>query len=357
MKKLITLASLLLVQCIAQHVSAQQCTTPMNDVTFQTAFNQVAVLPTNETKFGKAIALLNGNCMSALQVKNMSQLFTDDAFRLDYCKLAYSFTVDKDNYYEVYDAFHRFSMAFRLHDYVEQTKNTSWVGVEVSTPVNNDPVFPSYTYPSYLNYTGKKGCAGPAVSEEVFKNLAKNVNNQPSNEAKFVNIQFAAEQNCLNMAQQMKLISLINDETIRLKIAKQIFSRVFDQDNYEYAKALFTNEANKTDWINHCKMLMTPPPPVCTVTDADFKKLHNDIKAKTFTDEKMTAFKLIAKDRCFNVEQIRTISKEFPFGDEKLTVFKTSYTKCTNQKDYYKLMDELSFSSEKDDLKAFIEKK
>lgn len=216
--------------------NAQNCNNPISTASFQLGFNQVAVMPNNDTKFAKAMNLLTNTCLMSENIKSMSQLFTDDAFRLEYCKAAYTHAFDRANYYQVYDAFTKFSAAFMLHDYILSVNGG--VATVVPTPIVTTPV--------------------------------------------------------------------------------------------------------------------PPAPAPCLVTDADFKKLIVDFDNQHFTDDKMKMFNTVSKDRCFKVEQVRAISKQFPFDDEKLIVFKSAYAKCTERPNYYKLGEELTFTANKDQLSNYI---
>lgn len=317
---------------------------------FQSGFNQIAIQQSNQQKLNKALPFASSNCFTSAQVKNLAMLFTEDSYRLDFCKTAYAHTTDPANFFDVYDAFGTFSWAFRLYDYV----NKKTVAVVTPVSIVQTPVFPNYAYPGFSPYKGKTGCTGPVVSEESFKTIAQNVFIQPTDESKYVAIQTAADQHCLAFAHIMKLTSLMQSESLKLRVLMNTFARVYDQENYQSGIVLFSTTASQNEWINYAKAYLTPPPPVCLVTDPDFNGILKDIQAKHFADDKMGIVKLLAKDRCFSVAQIRTISKEFPFGTEKLSTFKSLYAKCTDKNNYYKLVDELTFSSEKDDLRNFI---
>ena len=221
-----------------QLANGQNCNNLVPLSTFQVGFNQVAVQPSNDLKLVKAMNLLNNSCLMSENIKSMAQLFTDDLFRLEYCKAAYTHAFDRANFYQVYDAFTKFSAAFMLHDYL--------VSVNAGTPIVTTPVF-----------------TPPVATPPV-------------------------------------------------------------------------------------------PPTPCLVTDVAFKALMKDFEEQRFTDDKMRMFNSVSKDRCFNVEQIRAISKQFPFDDEKMIVIKSSYAKCTDRPNYYKLVDEVTFSSNKDNLRNYI---
>ena len=357
MKKLF--ATLIFI-ALFQYLQAQNCSNPISQTTFQAGFNQVAVMPNNDTKLVKAMGLLTNSCLMSENIKSMSQLFTDDAFRLEYCKAAYSHSFDRANYYQVYDGFTKFSSAFMLHDYI-LTVNGGATPVVVSNPVVTTPlppaagvVFPIRVYPPHTNYNGKKGCAGPVISDEQFKAAVMNVNSQPTDESKFLAIQNASDQYCLSFTMMMKFSSMLQQEGLRSKIMMNTFAKTFDQGNYEFGKVLFSTEGAKNEWVLFAKNYLTPPPPPCLVSGSAFTALIKDFEEQRFTDDKMKMFNNVSKDRCFNVEQVRAISKQFPFDDEKMIVIKNSYAKCTDRPNYYKLVDEVTFSANKDNLRNYI---
>jgi hypothetical protein len=364
MKKL-TLAILLFV--FANSVSAQNCSNPINNTAFQNGFNQIAIQQTNQKKLEKAELFVNSNCLLAAQVKNIAQLFTEDSYRLEFCEAAYAHTFDQVNFYDVYDAFAAFSFAFRLNDYVHSVNSatvvvqpTNTTTTVVTPPAPTEPAYPNVAYPSSQNYNGKKGCNGPPISDAMFKQIAQNVFIQPTNESKQIAIQNASNSNCMDFAQIMRLVSMLNSEDFRLQMMEYTFPRVYDQEHYQSGIVLFTNTQLQTSWTSFASGYLLPPPPpppapvVCEVTATDFAGIMQSIKAKSFPQDKLSLVDLLSKDRCFSVEQIRTIGKEFSFGSDKLTAFKKLYAKCNDKNNYYKLVDELTFSSEKEELNNFI---
>lgn len=343
---------------------AQNCNSPVSNVIFQSNFNQIAIQSSNQLKLDKSLAFVNNHCLMAAQIKNIALLFSEDSYRLEFCKVAYLHLYDKANFYDVYDAFSTFSNAFRLNDFVHQTEANSTASTATTTTstvvqaqVNTkpaEPTFPNYAYPSVLYYKGHMGCSGPVISENVFGNIVKRVYAQPTEESKSVAIQQSYEQNCLSMAHMMKLCHLVQSENLRLRILMNSFSRIYDQDHYQSPIVLFSSTELQNEWTTYASAYLAPPPPVCETSDADFKKILEALKAKHFSDEKFNTLELASKNKCFTVTQIKTISKEFSFGSEKLKAFKMLYAKCNNKDDYYMLIDELTFPSEKEDLSEFI---
>jgi len=354
--------ALLFLFIFANSITAQNCQNPLNNTAFQNGFNQIAIQQTNQKKLDKATEFVNSNCLLAAQVKNIAQLFTEDSYRLAFCEAAYAHTFDQVNFYDVYDAFSAFSFAFRLNDYIHSVTPAVVTTTTTTTPTviatqSSVPTYPNVAYPSSANYTGKKGCAGPVLNDASFKAVAQNVFIQPTDESKQLAIQNASAQNCLDFAQVMKLVSLLKSEDFRLQLLEYTFSRVYDQEHYQSGIVLFTNTQLQNSWTVYAANFLAPPPPppvVCVVTTADFNSIMQSIRAKSFPADKLSLIDVLSKDRCFNVEQIKTIGKEFTFGSDKLEVFKKLYAKCPDQNNYYKLVDELTFSSEKDELNNFI---
>lgn len=355
---------LLIVLGLSLTAQAQNCANPVSATAFQTAFNQIAVQQISQNKLSRAVEFVNANCLMAAQVKNIAQLFTEENYRLEFCKAAYTRTYDRVNFYEVYDAFATYSNVLRLHDYIHGTAPADVLApVPAVVPIPavmpaapKEVVFPKYAYPVSANYVGNKGCDGPVADAESFKALAQHVSTQPTDESKQIAVQNAANENCLDMAQLMKLASTIKSEAVRMNAMTTSFSVVYDQDHHAFAAVLFPTPAMKTQWAKFATEQLTPAPPPCNVPDSDFRSALDAVSAKHFTDDRLGVIDLLVKDKCFSTEQIRTLSKTAPFGEEKIDMFKKLYHRCTDKGNYYKLVDELKFSHEQQELSEFIKK-
>lgn len=346
MKKIFT--TLLLILGVTGMSFAQNCQTPISSATFQTGFNSIAITQGDPAKLIRASRFVSDKCLSALQVKTIAMLFGGDSLRLEFCKTAYSRTTDQANYYDVYDAFRVFSYALRLYHYVEHYT------VPVSTPTTVQVNFPNYAYPDTVRYTGKKGCAGPAMTEFAFMTAAQNIVAQPTDESKYVAVQNLVGGNCFTFAQTMKFASLMRSDDYKMRVLTTTFPVVYDQEHYPSGIVLFSTTQMQNNWTNFASTYLTPPQAPCLVTDEEFKVLLNDVKDKRFTAEKMSLIEMLSKDRCFNVAQIRALAMEFPFGDERMKTYKMLYKKCTNQKDYYQVVDDLQFEAEKAEMRRYI---
>ncbi len=347
MKKITTLFILFL--AIATSSFAQNCQNPISATAYQTGFNNIAVQQGDQNKLIRASRFVSDKCLLATQVKNIALLFNTDSTRLEFCRTAYTHTYDPANFYDVYDAFRSFSYALRLYNFVQMTAT-----VNAPAPTAAEVTFPAYAYPDIAGYTGVQGCVGPIMAESAFKLAAKNVYAQPTDESKYVAIQTVVEQNCLSFAQSMKLASLLQTNNFKLKAMMYAFPKIYDQAHYQSGIVLFNEVQTQNEWTAFATQYLTPPPAPCLVSEEDLKGVLQAMRAKNFPDEKLSILNVAAKDRCFSVAQIKTIGKEFTFGSERLKVFKMLYEKCNDKENYFKLVDELTFDSEKDELKKFI---
>lgn len=95
----------------------------------------------------------------------------------------------------------------------------------------------------------------------------------------------------------------------------------------------------------------------CYTSDADVKNMQTQIKNENFEDDQLRVANLAAKNKCMSVAQIKVIANTFTFDDNKLSFIKTAYNNCTDQSNYYQLLEVLTFSEDKETLETFINSK
>ena len=82
-------------------------------------------------------------------------------------------------------------------------------------------------------------------------------------------------------------------------------------------------------------------------------KLMKDV---SFDDKKLNVAKVCLSLRDVPVEGIRKMVKTLSFSDNKMELLKYAYDYCYDREHYFTLCEELSFSSDKDELLRFISK-
>ena len=100
-----------------------QCRNAMTSTDFQKAKSSIDKQSFAESKLKVAKQITNANCLSTSQIVEVIGLFSFEGNKLDFAKFAYAKCVDKDNYYQVNDAFSFSSSTDELVNYIENLKN------------------------------------------------------------------------------------------------------------------------------------------------------------------------------------------------------------------------------------------
>lgn len=343
-----------------------QCVSPMNNTTFQNEYGVLKNTTNSITKLNNAKVLVTNNCMSSNQVKQIALLFFSDQEKLDFCRASYDKIVDKENFYDVYDAFAYFSTAFRLHDYVLAYNSNNTVNNNVTIHSNITTYdYPNYIYPSHASYVGITGCTYPINESSFYQSYSTYKMSKMSDNAKATTLKDYCSKNCLSTAQVMKLASILGSEALRYDVLKSAFSTVYDRGNFPAAEQLLTTDSYKIEFNNlmlangisnnddgNGTVIVNTN---CVVTDGDMNDIVSSIKKESFDDSKMTVAKqIISAKKCFTVDQITRIVKLFSFDSSRLEIAKYAYEYCTDKDNYYKVKDAFSFSSSKDELTDFL---
>lgn len=333
--------------------SQTDCYTPISNLFFQKEYGIISSTSNTISKLYYATNLTSANCLSSSQVKQVTMLFYTDQDKLEFCKAAYKNTVDKDNFYNVYDAFAYFSTVFRLHDYVLAQKNQTTINTITYT---SD--YPVYSYPDFTSYFGVTGCNSP-LDESSFYNSYNTYKTSKMNEnAKATAIKEFINMNCLSTSQIMKLTSILYMETSKLELLKAVYLKTYDRGNFGYADQLLTTSTYKLDFNNFIKNNTTTTTIItnnCTVTTTDMTDIKNTINNSSFDNTKITIGKqAISAKKCFTVNQIKEILGLYSFESSKLEMAKYVYDFCIDKSNYYQVNDVLSFTSSKDDLTNYI---
>jgi len=338
----------------------QRCDAPIPDYVFRQKQKSVTLQPTEDRKLQVAKAIAINNCLSVEQVKNIAALFIDDFNRLDFAKAAWSNTVDKENFYFVYDDFAYFSTVFMLHDYVKSMQGhpTDYL------PPYEPPVtlnFPALDYPDFENYQGPSNCNRPIRENEFIKlALQVSVNNSETN--RMLLLTQIAQNNCISMSQAMKLASLLNSESNRLSFFRTAYLSIFDLNNLPFGSQLFAHIPNKAAYNHFINQPVPGPnpvaPPPCIVGSDEFGQIKESISKESFNSTKLTLAKQIIRSKqCFSTWQVTEIVKLFSFDDTRLEIAKFAFDFTIDRENYYRVADAFAFSKSKEDLMEFLEPK
>jgi hypothetical protein len=86
----------------------------------------------------------------------------------------------------------------------------------------------------------------------------------------------------------------------------------------------------------------------------DFESAKGSIKAQSFDDTRLSTAKNIASSNCLSAQQVKDICQLFSFEDKKLEFAKFAYVRCTERNKFFIVNDVFQFSSNVDELNAYI---
>lgn len=96
------------------------CIYPMSGSDFNSAKASISSKTFEDSKLTVAKQIVDANCLSSKQVKEVMQLFTYEESKLDFAKYAYRRVTDPNNYYQLNDAFTFESSIDDLNTYIRQ---------------------------------------------------------------------------------------------------------------------------------------------------------------------------------------------------------------------------------------------
>ena len=98
----------------------ETCKFAMNATSFAKMKESIQSKPFSDTKMSTAKVATKNTCLSVSQVKEIAKLFSMDDDKLTYAKYAYTYCIDKANYYQVSDVFSFSSTTEELNAFLEQ---------------------------------------------------------------------------------------------------------------------------------------------------------------------------------------------------------------------------------------------
>lgn len=356
MKKII---ALILLTAVATLVFPQNdCSQPLSGRQFQQRYQQIKNSTTESSRFQLASQLVKSLYFSSEQIKEISLLFENDNTRLQFAKLAYNNTTDKENFYEVYDAFIYYSAVFRLHDFIsnnsDESNNESIADEEIKIK------FPNYNYPEFKNYRGQKKC-DRYISDNQFNYIAKQINATDDEQIKLSKANRLIQKNCVPTAYLMRIGSLFASENNKYEFAKIGLKSVYDIDQYIEMKQIFStprSRSNFADFLANEQSTTNGQIAVanCHITDSEYNQIINSLKNESFNSAKLQAAKyIIETKKCLSAIQLKGIIELFSYENSRLEIAMYGYDFTKNKDDYYIIVSEaLGFESSKRKLLNYI---
>lgn len=90
------------------------------------------------------------------------------------------------------------------------------------------------------------------------------------------------------------------------------------------------------------------------MNDADFGEAFREIGKQAFDKDKLRMAIFIGSNNYLTSDQIATISKKFSFEDGRVDFLKSAYANCVDKGMYFKAINTLTFSANKDKVWDYI---
>lgn len=340
-----------------------KCPYGMNASTFNTYYNTIRSNIDAYQKLQTAKNLVQTNCVSSYQVKELARVLYSDQDRVELCKAAYANTTDQENFYDVYDAFAYFSNVFRLHDYISSLKGTGTSTTNTTSTWPNTTntqvtyTFPALNYPNHTIYVGVMGCVSPMTDLDFNAQVGETMK-KTTDALKLDYLKTLQNTYCITVAQIMKFSLLMTDEKSRLDWFKLAYAKAYDKANYLSCDACLTNSTYKTEFTGFCKTNGLYIGSACSVSETEFESIKSTLLAESFNNTRLTLGKQILEaKKCFTAAQIQSFVKLYDYESSRLEIAKFAYDYCTDKSNYYLVNDAFSFSSSKTDLTNYIQTK
>jgi hypothetical protein len=351
MKKTIILF-LLSVISITLGAQEKNCSQAISNQQFQSKLNQIKSKNNDQKRLQFAKQIVLRDCLSCAQIKEIATLFENDYIRFEFAKNSYKNATDKENFYDVYDAFIYYSVVFKLHDYVTSVKKPN---TNTTVVIPNKIVFPNYKYPLIKNYQGVKNCER-VLYNKLFLEKAQQIKKIESAQKRYIKAIAITKNNCLSTAQIMKISSLIENENYKLNFAKEAYKFVYDVSNYIEMKQTFITPRLRAEFVSFINNQTTINTNICAVPNQEYNKIVATIKNENFNSAKLkTAKHLIQSKKCFSPIQIKGIVNLFDYENSRIEIAFLAYNHTENKSDYYSIVSQaFGFESSKKRLLDYI---
>ncbi|MCS7074878.1 MAG: DUF4476 domain-containing protein, partial [Bacteroidia bacterium] len=144
------------------------CPMPVPANQFEQMKTTIRTKSFEDSKVTIAKQVINNNCLTVSQVREIMNLFSFEGTKLDFAKYAYQFTYDLNNYYLLNDAFTFESSITELDEYIASRPRPM--------PMNNS----SYQLPGY---NGPYGCLMP-MNESAFQQAVNSIRSKSFEDSK-----------------------------------------------------------------------------------------------------------------------------------------------------------------------------
>ncbi len=176
--------------------------------------------------------------------------------------------------------------------------------------------------------------------------------------AKYLETQLETTNRKITAQQARQLILLVNSESLRLKLAKQSYLKISDQQNFHLMFELLNSTASKNS-LNDYLVSVKNNTDVSgdQLTEAEFTTVYNEVVAESSTADRVYYLNnFFSRDfNYYTAEQARRLLFTISGEQNRLSLAKTAYRGVVNKNDYYNTVYSLfTSSSSRSNLQSYV---
>lgn len=242
-----------------------------------------------------------------------------------------------------------------------RTSFTLREGYDLNITINQNGSVSS-TEKRIVNTTsGVKRPISTAVYNKVY--AATKAKTTSASRTSFLETEFANTSKMYTSSQASKLIQLVNTESLRLRLAKQVYTQITDRQNFSLVVSLLNSTANRTELNNYTALLDEENDEddedvvgIVPITNERFKTIYNEVSAENIiNDRNYYLINFFSKDyNYYTSSQVSQLIQLTTLEAERFNLAKTAYRGVIDRENYSQVYQLLRNSSNRADLLAYI---
>ena len=288
------------------------------------------------------------NYFTTAQARELILLVNDEGNRVLLAKTAYRTIVDPSNFNKLYDLFENQISKDNLTAFVKEYNNTG--NKNGNSTTSNEKV---------------------AMSDTRFNDLLRSAEKQwvPGAKMTAATNAFSNPNNYFTTNQARQLITLVNEETNRLQLAKSSYRSIVDPSNFSQLYEIFSNQANRDNLVAYVNSYNSGvgssgvgtsgtggTTKTAAMTDANFSVLLKEAQGQWMPGGKMTSATnaFSNKNYYFTTAQARQLIIMVDDESNRLQLAKLSYRSIVDPSNFNQVSEVLTSQVSKNDLAAFV---
>jgi hypothetical protein len=203
-----------------------------------------------------------------------------------------------------------------------------------------------------------RGGTGNLISSTAFNRLLSQTKSKTgaSARASFLETEFNKGNRRFTSKQATQLIQLVNSESMRLKLAKQSYLRISDQENFQMVFELLNSTASRNSLNDYLVSLQSGSNVTGTLTESQFNTIYNEVLGETNSERVYYLSNFFDREGVlYSTSQAKQLIQTVSGDQDRLNLAKKAYGGVTDKSIYYNsIYSLLSYSSQRLELQTYI---